>query len=867
MDLRRMRRRQRSYIWGPIRVTSESFKSVASGEQDVGEAPPQAYRMRRSLPISPACGGRSLVFPRATISGAAFMTVSQTTTSATEAEFEAEIRGAVERAFPWLNPMEIEHQTTFSFTFGHATVVVDGRIKERAQARADIIIRHRGKPLAVMELKRHGADLTRDDGPQALSYARVLQPWPPLVVVTNGRQTRFIETFSGDRREPESLNEASLQKLMENAAVIAAEDMKQAVATLMGNDPAVWMQAVRQATKAAIDEMTGGWDDPFCRFVDGFLLPRRSTWMVQQALKAGQRSVVVGGAPLAGKSSLLRELSLRLEDGPDFAVLFLDADPGLELFQSVALWLAQSLDWPATSDDARHWMTKLSRAGGPALVLAIDNPGLDNESLRRDLDTLTSNMFGPGIRVVVAADHAVARKLVTARNERSLSAFGKRSDQFGLLPMDEEEFKKASERMLFSRMRIMRGGSFSPELRKPWVLRTMCAEFATSPEYAEMGLGALIPPLIGIELIGFVRRSFDVSSGPNARYCELGKALLEDVRDDGRSAELRLEQLETYLVRRATLLRHLAGLEIQELIATGLLRESKSATGESVYVALLPELLASETAKLVADDLLACERANPERAVDLLVKASRSMPLGDVVAAQAIVDAVVRNNGLDLRIITSLLDTPPRRETLSAGTRTRMFAQGVGFVDLTLQENGGALIAFCGKEETVPGEEGGEHVTYVDMDPWLILSHVAGRRIGLVVDGKLSDQRVDPFILMNLAACPMPLRGVVSDIEMSGLPVHELSSDLTVVCHDAGIVEPVAWALFSYLSDEKEADVDAFIDEALSRGEPPLLGRLDLVLRELGRTTGERAAWAERTLRERVTPAFDDGLRVAVMHD
>ena len=41
------------------------------------------------------------------------------------------------------------------------------------------------------------------------------------------------------------------------------------------------------------------------------------------------------------------------------------------------------------------------------------------------------------------------------------------------------------------------------------------------------------------------------------------------------------------------------------------------------------------------------------------------------------------------------------------------------------------------------------------------------------------------------------------------------------------LVEPVAWALFSYLSDEKEADVDAFIDEALSRGEPQALGRLD----------------------------------------
>ena len=83
-----------------------------------------------------------------------------------------------------------------------------------------------------------------------------------------------------------------------------------------------------------------------------------------------------------------------------------------------------------------------------------------------------------------------------------------------------------------------------------------------------------------------------------------------------------------------------------------------------------------------------------------------------------------------------------------------------------------------------------------------------------------------------------------------------------------GIVEPVAWALFSYLSDEKEADVDAFIDEALSRGEPPALGRLDLVLRELGRTTGERAERGrERTRRERVTPTLDEGLRAAVMHE
>ena len=122
--------------------------------------------------------------------------------------------------------------------------------------------------------------------------------------------------------------------------------------------------------------------------------------------------------------------------------------------------------------------------------------------------------------------------------------------------------------------------------------------------------------------------------------------------------------------------------------------------------------------------------------------------------------------------MTSLLDTPPAtRNALSRNSHPHVRAgRGLRRSDLTGERR--SADRFPPKEETVPGEEGGEHVTYVDMAPWLILSHVAGRRIGLVVDGKLSDQRVDPFILINLAACPMPLRGVVGDIEMNGLPVH-----------------------------------------------------------------------------------------------
>ena len=52
----------------------------------------------------------------------------------------------------------------------------------------------------------------------------------------------------------------------------------EAVATLMGSAPAVWMQAVRAASNAHILEMTGDWDEPSRPFVRSFLFPRKAAW-------------------------------------------------------------------------------------------------------------------------------------------------------------------------------------------------------------------------------------------------------------------------------------------------------------------------------------------------------------------------------------------------------------------------------------------------------------------------------------------------------------------------------------------------------------------------------------------------------------
>ena len=221
------------------------------------------------------------------------MTAKKLTTSPTEADLEAEIHHAIAQAFPWLAVGSVRHQTKFSFTFGRKKIDVDGTEVSRAEARSDIVLYNGDLPLAVLELKRTGIPLTPDDEAQGLSYARVLNPSPPLVVVTNGTDLHLVETHSGKRWQPTQPSEQAFQALVTSAARVAAVDMKQAIETLMGTNAAVWMQAVRHASTEIMDELSASWDEPARPFARGFLIPRKATAQVLRCATKGAKLILV----------------------------------------------------------------------------------------------------------------------------------------------------------------------------------------------------------------------------------------------------------------------------------------------------------------------------------------------------------------------------------------------------------------------------------------------------------------------------------------------------------------------------------------------------------------------------------------------
>jgi len=742
-----------------------------------------------------------------------------------ESQFEAQLRTAILQAFPWLPSAEITHQTSFSFKFGHATVTVDAEAKSNAKARADVLLRFRGDALAVFELKRPGVALTTDDEEQGLSYARMLHPRPPLVVISNGTEVRFLETHSGKRWEPSNRTESNLAGLIESGTKVAVDDLKRAVQTLMGSDDDVWMQAVREITQFTLGERTGGWDDPLSPFVEDFLLPRKESGFAVQLLRQGHRFLVIEGGPLAGKSNILREMAQITRSSDDIAVLYLDADSGLDLYGRLAFILSHTLDWAVTADEARHWLVQLSRAGGPMLALAIDNIGPDRDDIRRDLESITSNLFGPGARVVLAADDFVADQVCRSRNGRGPSSLGRRAARIGVSPLDDEEFTVAQAYMANRRLTFVHGARHCAELREPWLLRAMAADAVTAPEYGNVNLVAAMSPVPGQELIGYALRRFDVNQLPFSRYRELAFSLLEDAQDKGRPYELILESLEAFVVRRSTALRHLQLSEIDAMTESGLVRETRSQSGDSIYVIRLPELIASELSKLISAELGNRAASDPEAAASWLVDLAGSMPLGDVIAAEGILGAAFRNQGMSLALITALRNRAPERSSLTPGTRLAGYIRGIGVVNFTVNDDGGMVIEHRGEIVSITDTEVEleDNSVLGDVHPYLILSILAGHPFALVGSGPTGGLRADPDLLVGVGSTPVILRRPGGDAEIGSVPTHHFPDGLSIVCHKAGIVEPITWSLVRFFGREGEEMRDQFLDHALTNAAPALV--------------------------------------------
>ena len=774
----------------------------------------------------------------------------------TEAALEARMHAVMKDSFPWLPSESLKHQTYFSVKLGHTSVKVDGSSADRLTGRSDILVLLSGKPIALLELKREDISLTKDDVEQGLSYARLTTPsMPPLVIVSNGKDTQIYISYSGEKWEPVEQTEIELHRRINDVGKLAASDLKNAVCTLMGADQRNWIEALQSISKQLIEDRTGEWPES-TPFVHNFMIPRLATSQVVKAMNDGIRVIVVHGPPLSGKSNVLRELvEVAQKNSASDSVLMIEPSEA-GIFEAMAHLLSSELNWAVSGDDAREWLRTISNAKDTKLVLALDGVDPAFPLVLADLNELASYRFGASLHIVITVDDSALGSITKKPNGREKNALGRLAHNIQLLPLDDIEFKDAQKVLAQNRILVTAGGEAVLSLREPWILRALVPADVAELLSEELHLCVKIPPLMDIEAIHLAAESIDLDEVTEATLRLAASAILDQYLES-KNVEAILHGISTFAVDMTRLEHAIGDTGIRLLRQCGYIKSGINWAEQPVWFVRAPTLLANHLATVLSIRLQNC--GEPEEVANRLITVATKLPLGDIIAASALVQNITRRiyrNPLD--ILSALFSRSPQASPLHPGSKFCIAIAG-GVLQATVKTHGRLSISTDTSTIEIEMEPDDIVDAIIDLGGWLILSHIAALPLGIDIPEESEVARLDEPLLTELAQAKIVLSRPDGNQDFKGIAVHDIPGHGSIVCHQAGIVEPITWAIVKYFI-RRGAEATLWIEESIAKQSLPLLTRIHIALRQITGLSDARGDWAREVLAKHIEPAISASL-------
>lgn len=767
-----------------------------------------------------------------------------------EAQLQSYVTGLAREAFPHEKPSDFKVEKRFKLKLGHTEQNHNGTANWEAEGRADLLLFHNERPLAVVELKRADKTLKQKDLEQGQSYAAMLFPRPPLVIVSNGSDTWVRQVDTGQEIPRDIVGGTVVEKIFANIGKLAAANNSWAIEVLMGPESTVWVEAVRQRTDDLVERLTGEPDDTQKPFGRGLLFHRKATDKIIQELVTGTKAVIVTGAPLAGKSNTLRDFSMITRDSPDWALFMVNgATGGAGLFQRLANILGATLEWKLTADDVRTWLRRMSHSGrGPALVLAVDGMK-PNTPVAQEFEELAETGFGETLRLIGCCEIADDILLdSTCRNESAISSIAKVVEVEAL---DNDEFTLIEEQMNKRRICFYPGADLSNEYRTAWLLRTVLSHVAP-PEQND--LVAVIPATMGVRFVQSARARFDALND----VARLHRLVARDVLHDEASPdpEVTLAGANAFIVRRDSLSSagEAAAVELQK---EGWVRFYRHACGEDLIAFRVPELFMSELALELADIIDTILHDEPDEAYRMLIWQAERFFLGDIVGAQALVDLGKKRNGLPHGLLVPMMNHPPNVESVAGKTIGLQMPNG-SVANFRFNENGDIAQADAHGNvvgDYIPNSEDEEvGVMYGGTMPWMVLAQLASIRTAL---GSEIEDRFDIQIMLWVGRAQMALMRGESMDNIRAKCTLDLGKAGSILSAEHALAEPLTTAIHSLFIREWR-DIDFFFESMVEADSLPLTVRVHHALNML---QGSSISGLEDWARDKITSIIHPLLR------
>ncbi|MBU3214783.1 type I restriction enzyme HsdR N-terminal domain-containing protein [Clostridium estertheticum] len=702
-----------------------------------------------------------------------------------EATFEANLNNELKRIFPSFLIPKISHQKTFRLKFGHHKIVVDGSCKDGyIGGRLDVLLEMDKKPMAVLELKKPGIKLTIEDRDQGISYARLLDNMPPLVIVSNGSETIFYKTYDKTEWHPNKLDDLAIESLFSNALAAASNEIDDAVRLLMGNRSDFWEGVLREYTNEALTELKGDIEDFSYPISENFSIKRDVVSQITQSINDGEKFIALVGNPISGKTNAIYQFCL--SNGlSNIVPLYIDASSiSYGVLQHISNQFSTKLFVNTDAGDVRKWIVGGLRNNndnnnGPKLVIIIDGWSTKaKDNILNDVQELIELSKNNNISIIISVDESTFNEISYIDGRQTKSKIGRLFNKIEIERINDSEFKKFQYYMFNSFNAIFyEGAKYNLQYRNPGVLRILVSRTFKKSRHISLVKNnkvLVIPSVSSINILEAVWQKYMNIAQLRNDMQDLIKAYISDVNIQS-NAELLLVSYGKCYISYDSVQDILSDSKIERLRNQGYIELINGPNGTGLVLFKVPELFSASASYFILKEMERMILKNDfDGAYGYLIRRCQSLPYSDLVGAKVIFELSKSHTTILKEMVERLLNDTPLVET---------------------RHEEGDFLAHTSilKASVINFDKNEEYTVISNIYPWLILSQLACYPIGSGDGNRSIHFRILCRVGSFKELLRMPENNAVEDME--GFHYHYRKNIGHFLCGKVGIVEPIIYSM------------------------------------------------------------------------
>jgi hypothetical protein len=688
-----------------------------------------------------------------------------------ESTFEANSHDILKKIFPLLDNLKITHQNSFSVKLGHS-MIVNGANKTSATGRLDILVSYEDKNLAIVELKSPGVNINFDDAKQGVSYARLMTPMPPLVVVSNGEDTEFYKTYDLEPWDSSSMDDIVVRNLFKMGLSCAADDHDDAVKLLLGRSD-IWKTIIKNYSKDILNNFEGEVNDFSCPISKKFIIRRKIENELYKSI-IDNPIVTLIGAPLSGKTNVVYRLCN--EENTNIIPLYINAKMNYGVLQSISNKFSQTLFKQMSPESVRNWIiNSLINSKDARFVIIIDELSLPlSEDIKKEIFELIDLNINNKFSMLLVMDKFCFDKISSSHGRPTKNAIGK-SDVHEMSCLDDEEFEEVLQKFSSDfHVHFHSGAYYNVEYRNLRILRILAAQYGIfDAQIANLKDKVIfVPSVTSFNILSESWNAFvtDEELQTDLRYLVI--AIIEDELSRINDPFLALMSYGIGLLTYESAENKLGNPRLTRLINQGFIQRLNIEDGKAYIISRFPEALSAAAAFYITDILVENYRKDKmDIAYKFLFNTIPNFPYSDLVATLAIFRANKIEPNLLSEIFNKLIYDEP-------------------IIDQT-HVNSDCLVYL--EDQRVVKTKNLEGITFSNWYPWLVLSHIASLEIG----DDNGNQNIRLKVFANIGSYNNILMRVdnVPFKEMQGYHTHTNVDGGSFICGKSGIIEPITFAM------------------------------------------------------------------------